>query len=158
MNYEKLYHELVDSGKQENMQALGNLFLWLMEQTKLSNPAVFKEVVEKMNAANWNNYLTEAEASAIVSGFINSDGSKGAHWSMSQVSNAVEELGGVPECEPYYNKCALFVTMNMIYSDFAVTLDHFVEASNMVEVVYRLAVDKLKDKDRPRFIRGYFGV
>ena len=46
----------------------------------------------------------------------------------------------------------------MIYSDFATKLVQFVDEDKMVEVVYRLAVDKLKDKDRPRFIREYFGV
>ena len=71
---------------------------------------------------------------------------------------AVEGLGGKPECESYYNRYALYVAINMIYSDFATKLVQFVDEDKMVEVVYRLAVDKLKDKDRPRFIREYFGV
>ena len=156
--YEKLYHELIDSGKTESMQALGKLFLWLMWQTKESNTAIFQEAVEKMKAATWCNYLTEHEAEEIVGAFINQNGDTGAHWSLSQVEAAVEGLGGKPECESYYNRYALYVAINMIYSDFATTLVQFVDEDKMVEVVYRLAVDKLKDKDRPRFIREYFGV
>ena len=132
---------------------------------ELTNPVVGElseraraRAVEKMNAVNWNNYLTEAEAAHIVGSLAGQDGSKGAHWSMAQVSDAVERLNGNIECEPYYNKYALFVTMNMIYSDFSATLGQFTDAENLPEVVYRLAVDKLKDADRPRFVRAYFGV
>ncbi len=157
-DFKEAYTKVVEAGTPEAMQLLGGILCDFAEYAEQSNTRLYREAVEKMNAVNWNNYLTEAEASAIVGGFINSDGSKGAHWSMAQVSGAVEELGGAMECEPYYNKYALFVTMNMIYSDFGVTLDQFVEDSNMVEVVYRLAVDKLKDADRPRFVRAYFGL
>ena len=46
----------------------------------------------------------------------------------------------------------------MLYSDFADTINQFLGDGNMVEVIYRMAIDKLKDRDRPKFIRQYFGV
>ena len=156
--YEELYHELIKGGKKENIAALGALLLWLMAETKKSATAIFKEAVEKMEAASWCNYLTAHEAESIAAGFINQDDSKGAHWSISEVEEAVEELGGRIECEPYYNKYALYVAMNMLYSDFADTINQFLGDGNMVEVIYRMAIDKLKDRDRPKFVRQYFGV
>lgn len=158
MEHEKMYYQMVDSEKEENMQLLGSVFLWLMEQVKQANPTVYREAVEKMNAAHWCNYLTEKEATCIVSKLEGQDGQKGAKWSFAQVSDAVEKIGGKLECEPYYNRHALYVAINMIYSDFAKTLAEYVEADKMFEVVYRLAVAKLKDADRPRFIRKYFDV
>ncbi len=158
MEHEKMYYQLVESGKPEKMQLLGSVFLWLMDRTRQSNPSIYNEAVEKMNAANWCNYLTEKEASCIVAGLEHQDGSKGAKWSLTQVLNAVEKIGGAVECAPYYNQYALYVAINMIYSDFAKTLAEYIDADKMFEVVYRLAVAKLKDADRPRFIRKYFDV
>lgn len=157
-DFREAYKKLLDLGTPEAMLMLGSVLCEFAEYAEQSNGRLYRDAVEKMNAVNWNNYLTEAEAVQIVGSLVGQDGSKGAHWSMAQVSDAVERLNGSMECEPYYNKYALFVTMNMIYSDFSATLAQFTDAENLPEVVYRLAVDKLKDADKPRFVRAYFGV
>ena len=67
---------------------------------------------------------------------------------------------GLPfEEKPYYNWPALWLTMNMIYSDYAEVIAEAVgekNADKIGETSYKMAVKKLKDKDRPNFIREYF--
>lgn len=69
---------------------------------------------------------------------------------------------GLPlEDKPYYNWPALWLTVNMIYSDFA---DTFVELLGTKEneriaiASYKMAIKKLKDKDREHFVRDYFDL
>ena len=157
-NFKEVYGKLFETGTPEAMKMLEGILCDFAEYVGKSNEKLYNDAVERMNAVNWNNYLTEREALHIVETLQGQDGQKGAKWSFAQVSDAVEKIGGQMECEPYYNKYALYIAVNMIYSDFAKTLAEYVEADRMFELVYRLAVDKLKDTDRPRFIRAYFGV
>ena len=60
--------------------------------------------------------------------------------------------------EPYYNCWALWVVANMLYSDHAQSVSMFVAKDELPKVFYTMAVEKLKDRDRPRFVRHYFGV
>ena len=83
---------------------------------------------------------------------------RGAKWPFAQFESVVTSLGGEVEHEPKYNKYALWVTANMIYSDHAKTLKEVVPESDLPLVAYKLAVEKLNDADRPRFIREYFGM
>ena len=73
-------------------------------------------------------------------------------------------MGGVIEEKPFYNKYALAAVMNMIYSDHAdsIAMDmggkkaSDIPNEKMAMSCYRKAVEKLKDADRPRFVRWYF--
>lgn len=156
--FEKIYRDIVESRDVEKMRGLGNIFLWLVGQLETAHPSMYQEVVERMEAMNWHNYLTESEAAEIVEKFVNQDGTHGPKWTLKQVTSAVESIGGKMECEPEYNRFALYVAMNMIYSDHFATLSDYIDGTKLVESVYRLAVDRLKDPDRPRFIREYFGM
>ena len=62
------------------------------------------------------------------------------------------------EREPYYNSCAMFVTMNMIMSDSSDTLKKYVDEEGLFEIVHDLALDKLMDRDGRFNIRSYFSV
>lgn len=69
------------------------------------------------------------------------------------------------EDSPYYNKYALFVTMNMIFSDSANTIAVIagktlqeITKDEMFADVHMLALDKLEDKDGNFAIRQYFHV
>ena len=85
-------------------------------------------------------------------------GSRGPKWPFTVFSQTVEAFGGKISDEPFYNKYAMWVTANMIYSDHATTLSSIVSDAEMPKLVYQLAVENLKDSDRPDFIRNYFGV
>ena len=85
--------------------------------------------------------------------------SKGAHWSMDALKGFLSQNGISLEDKPYYNWPALWLTVNMIYSDFANTLVELYGSKDneyIAQASYKFAVKKLKDLDRPHFIREYF--
>lgn len=107
------------------------------------------------------NFLTESEAENIVSEFANQDGSKGPKWrDTDEFFKKVEEAGGKVECKPSYNKWALYVTMNKFFSDQNAAIVKWVgdNREHYFEACYDLAVSQLKDKDRPYWIRPYYGL
>jgi hypothetical protein len=114
--------------------------------------------LNKLEAEKWYNYLSENEAKSIVSKFINQDGTRGAHWSYETFKAAVESLGGKLQSEPFYNCWALWVAANMRYSDNYLSASEFVPKEMMPKYFYNVAVETLKDADRPRFIREYFEI
>ena len=48
------------------------------------------------------------------------------------------------------------LTMNTLYSDHAISLAEFVSEEQIPSIIYKMSVEKLKDRDRKRFIRKYF--
>jgi hypothetical protein len=63
------------------------------------------------------------------------------------------------EDKPYYNYPALWLTMNMLYSDFSAPVIEMLGTDDNEKVAtafYKMAVKKLKDVDRPKFVRWYF--
>ena len=61
------------------------------------------------------------------------------------------------EMPPYYNKCALYVTMCMIDSDSGKTIKGIeTDEEKYFDIVYSLAIDKLLDRDGVFNIRHYF--
>lgn len=82
-----------------------------------------REFVDRMyeyydGMKQYNNYLTEDEASQILSNFVNYDGTKGAMFKNSMwLFNRLTEQNLHCECAPNYNKWALYVTMNKFASD-----------------------------------------
>lgn len=156
--FDDIYDDMVASKDVKKMHELGKAFCWLMSQVSASNPKLAREVVEKLEASAWNNYLSENEAVEIVSQFVNQDGAKGAKWSYSQFVQLVERIDGVIEDKPYYNRYALWVTMNMIYSDEYRELVEAVGSDKVMRLIYKLAFARLHDPDRSCFIREYFGL
>ncbi|MBQ5903071.1 MAG: hypothetical protein IIW89_01855 [Alistipes sp.] len=114
--------------------------------------------LDKLEPVMWLNYLSKSEAEAIVSKFINADGTMGAHWSYDTMRSAVESLGVMMSEEPFFNCWALWATMNMLYSDHAKSVNDFVAKDEQVKFYYAQAIEKLKDADRPHFIREYFEI
>lgn len=50
--------------------------------------------------------------------------------------------------------------MNMVHSDHGRVIGKWVDgdAGKYVEFCYDLSISQLTDTDRPRFVRGYFGL
>ena len=164
------YHELFDDMKKsknpEKMKIFGEAEKWAFEIVADRDPKLAEMWVEKLEATHWQNYLSKAEADEIVSKFVNQDGSHGAHWPYDIFKGAVESLGGKLAEAPFFNCYALWVTANMLYSDHAQSVAEDMGYKTPKEVpndkialsMYKKAVEKLKDPDRPRFVRHYFGV
>lgn len=156
--YLELYEDMASSRMPEKMRVFGETEKWAFDKMHEISPKTAEMWVDKLEAIHWHNYLSKAEAEDIVGKFINQDGTRGAHWSYDTFKGAVESLGGKMSEEPYYNCWALWVVANMLYSDHAQSVSMFVPKDEMPKVFYTMAVEKLKDRDRPRFVRHYFGV
>ena len=148
-----LYNMMANSQKVENMRVFGNAHKEMMEWFIANKPELAEEWLGKLESIKWHNYLTPKEADSIVAAM-----NPKAPWNREQWKGAMEQHGYPMEEEPYYNRCALYTTMNMIMSDSGETLKKYVDDANLFKAVYDLAVDKLKDRDGKFMIRHYFGV
>ena len=121
-----------------------------------------KELVECYEGAlKYYNFLTETEAEEVVEKFVNQDNSRGPKWrDPEDVFLKIGEMGGKTECEPHYNKWALYVTMNKFASDQNSVIVKWVgdDRTKYFEACYELALTQLKDKDRQCWIRPYYGL
>ena len=155
---------MATSGNKEKMIAFGEAERWAFKKMHDLSPKDAQCWLDKLEAIHWKNYLSKAEAEEIASHLINQNGRIGAYWGYETFKAAVESLGGKMSEKPFYNCYALWVTANMIYSDHAnsvaedmgMSSPEAVPNEKMALSMYRKAVEKLKDTDRPKFIREYF--
>lgn len=162
--YDELYKDMASSKDVAKMHVFGAVGRWMFCQLAEANPRAAQAALDKLEAVNWNNYLSDAEAKEVCSKLVNQDGSVGGRWTREAFLQAVEKLGGEVEKKPYYNANALWVTADMIYSDHARSIAEdmglqsptAVPVEQMVSSCYRKAVEKLCDKDRKHFVRPYF--
>lgn len=148
-----LYEMMADSNNVAYMRIFGDVHKEMMDWFIQNKPELAHEWVYKLESIRWRNYLTPREAEKIVSGM-----EPKAPWSKEQWKSAMEQHGLPLEKEPFYNRCAMWVTMNMIMSDSSETLGKFVDEENMFHLVHDLAVDKLTDKDGVFNVKRYFGM
>lgn len=151
--FNALYNQMANSGDINQMHTFGVVHKEMMEWMIQNKPDLAQQWIDKLESIRWKNYLTPKEAEVIVSKM-----EPKAPWSRDVWRQAMEQAGLELEKEPYYNRCALWVTMNMIMSDSSQTLAKYVDNGNLLTLVYELAVDKLTDKDHMFNIRKYFGV
>lgn len=150
--YLALYEYMTTSKKTENMKAFGRVMSAMMEDMIANSPSKAEEYISKLESIKWCNYLTPTEADKIVSAM-----NPAAPWSREQWKSVMISHQLELEEWPCYNRCALYVTMNMIMSDSGETLKKIV-SGDLFDAVYRLAVDKLKDADGKFNVRRYFDV
>lgn len=151
--FHELYQVMATSGKVEFMHIFGNVHKEMMEWFIANKPNEAQEWLNKLESIKWKNYLTEKEAEKIVAAMIPK-----APWSHDQWKSAMEKHEFELEREPYFNSCALYVTMNMIMSDSSDTLEKYVDDEEVFNFVHDLAKDKLMDRDGRFNIRSYFSV
>lgn len=162
--YDHLYKMMAEGSDPEKMHIFGNAERHIFHELSEKDPTMADAWLAMLAPVEWNNYLTEEEAEEIGEKIVNQDGSTGFHWPAAAFFPAVESLGGAKCDKPYYNKYALLATANMIYSDHAPSIAEDmgykspkdVPNERMALSCYRKAVEKLKDPDRPRFVRWYF--
>lgn len=159
--YMDLYDYMANSKNPANMKIFGKvmtkIFMWMSDY----KPEMAQEMLDELEAVRWNNYLTPKEAEAVVSKM-----QPKAPWSREVWNGAMDRLGLKKEEEPCYNRCALWVAMNMVYTDHAETIArnilkkplNEVPADQLVPGIRALALDLLCDKDGVFNIRSYFGL
>ena len=151
--FESLYNYMASSGNVAYMHTFGVVHKEMMDWMIQNKPDLATEWVDKLCSIKWRNYLTPKEAEKIVS-----EMNPKAPWTREQWKQTMEQAGYPLEKEPYYNRCALWTTMNMIMSDSSETIKKYVENGNMFKLVHDLAVDKLTDSDNKFKIRAYFNL
>ena len=158
--YAMLYDFMATSRKTEYMMTFGRVMSEMMDDMIASNPVKAEEYIEQLCSIKWKNYLTQSEAETIVASMIPQ-----APWSREVWNKAMDSLGIEKEDSPHYNSCALWVAMNMVYSDHADTFAKAVgvnladiPSDNLVRTMHAFALDLLTDKDGVFNIRKYFGL
>ena len=157
--YTGLYDYMANSRDPKNMKVFGCVMTEIMDWLIANKPDVAEDMIDKLEAIKWRQYLTPKEAEKIVAGM-----EPKAPWSREVWKNAMESFGLPLEEMPAYNRCALWVEMNKIYSDFgeeiASLLGKPLSASDkdIIAACYKMALKNLKDKDGIYDIRKYFSV
>lgn len=155
--YDGLYDYMASSRDPKNMKAFGCVMNEMMDFLIQYKPDVAEEMIDKLEAIKWHQYLTPKEAEKIVAGM-----DPKAPWSREVWKSAMESFGLPLEEAPFYNRCALWVEMNKIYSDFgdeiALLLGKPLSPSDkdIISACYKMAMKNLKDKDGVYNIRKYF--
>ena len=159
--YTMLYKYMASSSNPDYMKAFGAVMNEMMDWMIANKSESAEAWVERLSAIKWNNYLTAAEAEAIVNSM-----EPAAPWKRDVWRQKMASLNLGIEEEPCYNKCALWAVMSMIYSDSALTIAKLIggnsvddiDESDMIKAVHALAIDKLKDSDGRFRVRRYFGL
>ena len=158
--FSSLYGIMATSRKPEYMHTFGEVMKCMMKDIMVLKPDWAQEYLGKLCSIKWNNYLTQKEAIAIASEMNPNGGWDFPDWKKNMESQDIKM-----EDAPCYNKYALFVTMNMIFSDSANTIAAIagktlqdISKEEMFTGVHMLALDKLEDKDGKFSIRDYFHV
>lgn len=150
--FEELYNTIISSRNPKNMKVLGCMTKKIMNTIIDTHPQIAEEMLNVLEAVNWDNYLTEKEAEHLVSQM-----QPQPKWTKQQWKNNMTVIDEPLEKSPSYNKCALYVTMSMIDSDSGSTLKKVIQDdSEYFKLLHSLAVDKLTDKDGVFDIRHYF--
>ena len=159
--YDELYEDMAKAKDPRKMMVFGDAEKWMFHSLAEQHPEIAEKWLERLEVGRWNNYLTEDEAEDIVESLEERQGDMVIHrheWDYNVLKNAVESMGGNLSEAPFFNCWALWATMNMLYSDHAGTVNMFIQPNMRVKFYYHLALDKLKDVDRPHFIRKYFSL
>ena len=155
--YDGLYDYMANSKDPKNMKAFGCVMTMMMDIMIEKMPSEAEEMVDKLESIKWKQFLTPKEAQKIVDGMD----PKGP-WSRDQWKAAMESFGLPLEDAPYYNRCALWVEMNKMYSDFGTEIAALLGKplsptdKDIISACYKMALKTLKDKDGVYDIRKYF--
>lgn len=167
--YAELYANMALSKDVSKMKLFGTAFSQMFDKVATSHPDIAMATIEFLTAMEYHNFVTPVEATSVASHFINDDmyvsgasePTKGAHWPMETLKSLLSQHGLPLDEKPFYNWPALWLTVNMEYSDYAEVFAKLLDSKeneSIATAAHAFAVKKLKDKDRPQFIREYFGL
>lgn len=162
--YRHLTSEAVKSKDKKKMQVLAEAAAAAFGELVVTNLELAQDWIDKLEAVEWNNYLSAKEARSVESGFVSQDGVKGPHWQHEDILKAAEDLGIPADKRPYYNSYALFAVTNMVYSDHARSIAEDmghkspadVQHDKMARSCVNKAIEMLEDPDGGFDARRYF--
>lgn len=157
--FRTLYKDMAESKDVDKMIIFGDAFKKMYEKVADMHPDMAAATLGILGAIEYNNYMTAEEAMDVATKLVNDDGSPAPHWRMDEAKAFLTSRGIAIEDKPYYNFPALWLTMNMLYSDFSEPVTEMLgggDNEKMATAFYKMAVKRLKDADRPKFVRWYF--
>lgn len=155
--YDSLYDYMANSKDPKNMKAFGCVMTEIMDWLIQNKPDVAEEMIDQLESIKWKQYLTPKEAQKIIDGM-----DPKAPWLRDQWKAAMESFVLPLEDAPYYNRCALWVEMNKVYSDAGDVIASLIgkpllpSDKDIISACYKLALKNLLDKDGVYDIRKYF--
>ena len=157
--FKHLYDYMSVSNEPKYMMLFGEVMCEMMDMTIESHTSLAEELVDKLESICWQQYLSKAEATKIVSAM-----EPKAPWSYDQWLKAMQDLGLEYRRDKVFNCYALWTTMCMVYSDDGKTIaslmgiDYNNAASNQefIKAVHQFAMNKLQDVDLRFDVRKYF--
>lgn len=157
--FSELYNLMATSDDVSYMHTFGNVHREMMDWMIQNKPEVADEMLQKLEAIRWHQYLTPKEADAIL---IKMDPK--APWTRDVWQKTMTDFGLPLEEQPCYNRCALFVEMSKMYSDFGDEIASMLGKplvptdKDIIAATYKMALKTLKDKDGVYNIRRYFSL
>ena len=154
-----LYDYMSVSNEPKYMMLFGDVMCEMMDMTIESHTSLAEELVDKLEAIMWHQYLSKAEATKTVSSM-----EPKSPWPFDAWKKTMEDLGLEYRREKVFNCYALWTTMCMVYSDDGKTIaslmgiDYGNASSNpdYIKAVYQFAMNKLQDADARFDARKYF--
>lgn len=111
----------------------------LLKEMEKSYPGKVHDFLKEVEDLLLYPPYTDEEAREVVAGFVNKDGTRGAHWSLEQVRDVAKSK---PELKKY--DCHdFFIALNMMYSD-------YYKPNRTLEDYIELAEDFVGDEDAPK--------
>lgn len=135
MENHKALIEVADSSKMRELSYIISDFAEDMREYHPKEVDEFLLEVENLVCP----YLDEQTAHEITEQFVNKDGTKGAHWTKTQVDEVATKYN-IDTKGALFNCWDLYVAMNMIYSD-------YYKSSRPFEDYVELTKDWLTDPD-----------
>ena len=131
---QEMMDKMIQSSKKEDMDYLGDKFVFMAHELKKSNPEMYKILKYKMRMVANDGHLTSKQAQYWVDSMENKDGTKGGHWTYEQTEDVRKQYA------PEMDSCDWYAVLNSIYSDY---YKPNLETARYIE----LAKDFLDDKD-----------
>lgn len=141
----------------KNMKAFGCVMTEMMDYLIQTRSDVAEDMINELESIKWHQYLTPKEADKIIAGM-----DPKAPWTRDAWKSAMDSFGLPIEDAPHYNRCALWVEMSKIYSDFGEEIAALLGKplsptdKDIIGACYKMALKNLKDKDGIYNIRKYF--
>ena len=139
-NYKKImdcvdHHNVADEVWEEVSEETHDF----IEEVRMSHPEKVHQFLHKLEDVLLFPPFTEQKANDIVSKFVNKDGTRGAHWNISQVREVYKGKSQLKD----HDCLDFFVTLNMIYSDYYCS-------KFTTEDYIQMAIDFMTDTDGPK--------
>ena len=158
--WEELYDIMATSNNPKDMMLFGSVMKEMMERDINYDVVFAEQMLAKLCAVKWKNYVTQEEADKLVAKMQPQPG-----WNRDAWGRQMERMGLVTEEAPYYNRCALYLVMSMKASDCKGSIARLMgkmppelTMDELTTGTYLLALDALKDADGRFEVRKYFGI